>query len=254
MRVTSHSSTFIAAAFFLISLTVRGDEKPLSLAEATAKFAKVDQELNREYTAAKKTLPDHEFNELRDQQRDWLEYRDNRTKMFMAFDHRDVPEGQEKESAAYWEMMIDLTETRILILKAWQIQNDPELWSGRYTDGYGGYMEIFQEGKILYFTIEVVRGPTYHLGSIGGIAVTNQTSARFTDLEQRKKDNDDEETWLTFDKELRHLKVSGVNTGHYHGARAYFDGKYMRIDTLSEEEAAKLKKSATTPNWSPQEE
>jgi hypothetical protein len=38
----------------------------------------------------------------------------------------------------------------------------------------------------------------------------------------------------------------GANTGNYHGARAYFDGEYVKTSSLSAKSQAKIVKSAKT--------
>lgn len=100
-----------------------------------------------------------------------------------------------------------------------------------------------QEGRKLFFTVEVVRGPTYHLGSLGGEASWNCPlgSCSVKDSDPEKKD---EETNLAFIQRDKELEIVGANTSQFHGARAYFDGHYIRVAALNREQAAKVKKEA----------
>ena len=243
-----------AFAFLLASLCVHAfaqEEKPLTLAQAKAGFAKADKALNAAYAETKKALPDYEFAELREDQREWLKIRDERAEMTVHYEDRERPEGKEKESPVYWEAMTYLTETRIEILRGWRGVGDSETWTGRYIDGNGGLLEIVQEGEKIFFTLQVVRGPTYHNGAISGEAVKNMMMARHTDKNTADADKpkDFGETWLSFISEGRFLKIIGANTQYYHGARAYFDGDYIRVAAFDEKQAEKVLKNATNPAW-----
>ena len=230
-------------------------EKPQTLAEAKAEFAEADKALNDAYSKTKKALPEYEFEDLRKDQRGWLAYRDQRVFECLFFDHgvnaEKIGKDKAKESPHYWAILADLTESRIAVLGGWRGIGDPDSLTGRYVDGYGGYMELVQDGDKLCFSIEVVRGPTYHLGRIGGVAKINANMARFSDAGRAEdiKAEDEDETWLTFIDRGRKIEVIGTNTLPYHGARAYFDGRYIRVAELTDKEAAKLKKSALTNNW-----
>lgn len=40
------------------------------------------------------------------------------------------------------------------------------------------------------------------------------------------------------------LKIAGAKTQYYHGARAYFDGEYVKTGTLTAQQQAEVLKSA----------
>ena len=155
----------------------------------------------------------------------------------LRFDHREIEEGKEKQSPQYWNRLASLSETRIKILRGWRGVGDPNSLSGYYIDGYGGTLRIVQMGNDLHFEIDVVRGRSYHIGWIGGIAKLNQKMARFSD---EGNDSDEDETWITFILEKPKLRVIGDNASRYHGARAFFDGEYIRVETLDEKSTAEL--------------
>ncbi len=246
--------TVITAALLLASLcgqTFGQEENPLTLAQAKAEFAKADKTLNAAYAETKKALPDYEFEELKNDQRKWIKIRDERAAITVRYEDRETPEGKEKESPYYWEALKYITQTRIEILRGWRGVGDPDSWTGRYIDGNGGLLEVVEKGNKIFYTLQVVRGPTYHTGAISGEAKKNQTMARFSDAIGKEADKPDDvgETWLTFVEAGRWLEIIGTNTGYYHGARAYFDGKFIRVAAFDEKEAEKVLKDATNPDW-----
>ncbi|MFA9479719.1 hypothetical protein ACERK3_15640 [Phycisphaerales bacterium AB-hyl4] len=109
-------------------------------------------------------------------------------------------------------------------------------WHGLWTDSNGGTLRVVDRGDTILFDLDVVRGPTEHVGYIAGQAERNRTLARFSDkdLHIPEKPEDDAETWLSFIHRGDTLELVGANTLLYHGARAYFDGQYTRVEPLSE--------------------
>jgi uncharacterized protein YecT (DUF1311 family) len=225
--------------------------EPKSLAEAKIDYEAVDRELNKAWTKTRKALGDHEFEKLREDQRSWIKFRDTAALQAVPFELGDVPEGKEKETATYWSWLKSLTETRIDILRGLRGVGDPASLSGRYIDGYGGSLDIVQKDQQLFFTFMVVRGPSAHIGQINGSAKLNQTVARFSDQESGEKDKLEAqgETWLTFISERPWLRVMGTNTNYYHGARAHFDGHYIRIAELDANESAEILRDSLSSDW-----
>jgi uncharacterized protein YecT (DUF1311 family) len=236
------------------SFIVAGEKdlpKPKSLAEAKMDYEAVDRELNKSWSETRKALGDHEFEKLREDQRSWIEFRDTAALQAVPFELGDVPEGKEKETSTYWEWLKSLTETRIDILRGLRGVGDPASLSGRYIDGYGGSLDIVQKDHRLFFTFMVVRGHSAHIGQINGSAKLNQTMARFSDEESGEKEKLEAqgETWLTFISERPWLKVIGTNTNYYHGARAHFEGHYIRIAEFDANESAKILRDSLSRDW-----
>ena len=69
----SFLTVLLCAAFVGSSLA---QEKKLTSAKAKAAFDRADKALNAAWTEAKKTLPESEFNKLKEDQRAWVEHRD----------------------------------------------------------------------------------------------------------------------------------------------------------------------------------
>jgi uncharacterized protein YecT (DUF1311 family) len=204
-----------------------------SIDQLKADIAVADRKLNEVYQKAKASLSEWVFAELQEEQRTWIDYRDGRSEEVARFDG-GAEEGKEKLSSAYWESVLAETEGRIDTINGWMKWDQfAHEWEGVWTDGNGGWLYILENetGKFT-FLIDVVRGPTYHLGSLDGVAVWNGSSARFS----LKEDGEELETWLTFIKRDVKLEVIGENTSPFHGVRAYFEGKYLRLRELTDED------------------
>ncbi len=207
-----------------------------------AAYENADAEMNAVWKTLKGKLDAAEFAELQEGQRQWLEYRD-----YMAEWNADA-EAKEKGDAAVWASMgfletaTGVTEARAEYLKAFRGEApDSEVWAGEWVDSYGGRLQVEAKEGGLAFALSVVRGPTFHLGDISGRAEVNGSLARYTDkADDPEKVKADGETWLNFAREGRFLVVVGVNTQYYHGARAYFDGKYVRVGEARPEDPEKV--------------
>lgn len=217
------------------------EEKKLTPQQAKAKFEKADKALNEAWAAAKKVLDEAEFNKLKEDQRAWVEYRDYlaRSPMYTGADVQELA----LDAPEYLEAAAGLEDMRTEWLKGlvreWKTD---EPLTGLWTDSYGGHIEVVERDGHLYFITECVRGPTSHIGGLTGIATWNQTIGWFSDKGRDKEKED--ETNLSFILRDRRLEVVGANTGYYHGARAYFDGEYIKVGTLDAKEQAKVVKAA----------
>jgi uncharacterized protein YecT (DUF1311 family) len=205
--------------------------------EAKARFDKADAALNQAWSVLKKKLPAEEFKTLQAEQREWLRQRDY---LALSPSYSGAPADPEKarQSPEYFLTMAGLTETRTRWLTAYAQPLKNNSLTGIWNDSNGGDLQIVEKEGKLYFSLSVVRGPTAHLGDIGGIATWKSPRAFFSDkgLDPEKKD----ETTLTFTLKGTRLEIVGSNTSYYHGARAYFDGTYLCIGSLTPEEQAKL--------------
>lgn len=237
-NATSILTVLLTAAFLVPGMT---QEKQLSTKEAKALFEKADRALNDAWAAAKKALPEPEFNALKESQRAWVEHRDYlaRSPMYTGADAQgelalDAPE--------YLEAAAGLAEDRTTWLKGLIREGNDEALTGVWTDSYGGRIEIVEREGHLHFVIECVRGPTSHVGGLAGVAVWNSNIGWFSDKGIDKDKTD--ETNLSFIFRDRKLEIIGANTGYYHGARAYFDGEYVRVQSLNPKAQARTVKAA----------
>ncbi len=236
-----------AISFFTLLLltaclsTAGAQEKPLDAKAAKAAFDKADHALNAAWAAAKQALPEVEFNKLKEEQRGWVEYRDSlaRSPMYTG------AEGQDDlalDAPAYLEAAASLADERTIWLKGLIHEWKDETLTGHWSDSYGGSIEVVEREGHLYFVIQCVRGPTSHVGGLSGIAVWNPNIGWFSDKGRDKEKTD--ETNLSFILRDKKLEIVGANTGYYHGARAYFDGSYVKVKTLDVKAQAKIVKAA----------
>jgi len=210
-------SCFIFAWLCAFSLMLSADE----LKEGKVRYEAVDKTLNEVFSELKKVMPAERFEEMKKDQRAWVDY-----KTYMS-DWVGGEKGQ--TSPDWWHMAASLTEDRIPYLKAWKGVGEDFVWPGVYKDGSGGTLYIQKKGDLLHFKVSVVRGPTYHVGHISGVLQVNDKRARFSDAGANDKDRG--EAWL--DLKLidgQRIELEATNAKDYHGVRAYFDGIYLRVD------------------------
>lgn len=209
-----------------------------NLAKAKAEFAVQDKALNVVYADLKKSLPKILFEKVQEDQRRWVEHRD-----YIATWESEAQQKKPADDPAYWTTARWLTEARVVLLKAWKGVGEAGEWNGVYRDGYGGELSMLEKDGILYFTLSVVRGPTHHAGIVGGLAQLNGASARFT----AQAPGSERHTWLTFlnnRKRDGRVELIGENTQPFHGARAYFEGLYLRVSVLDAKAAAEVVQEA----------
>jgi len=236
-----------AISFFtLLLLTVclstgSAQDKPMSAKEARAAFDKADHALNAAWAAARQALPETDFNKLKEDQRAWVEYRDYLARAPM-YTGADAQGDLALDSPEYLEAAAGLEDMRSEWLKGLIHEWKDATLTGKWTDSYGGSIEVVEREGRLYFSISVVRGPTSHGGEISGIAVWNSKIGWFSDKGLDKEKTD--ETNLSFILRDKKLEVIGANTGYYHGARAYFDGSYVKVKALDAKAQAKIVKAA----------
>lgn len=186
---------------------------------AKGRFTAADTLLNSTYQTV---LADagKKAGSLRELQRDWITYRDHMAE----FGHAENREA----ALAYWDAMLELTITRIQFLPLFNGKDVPKGLAGIYTDGHFGELELEEKGgDAVDFSISVIRGPSYHTGELSGTA--RRKSSRMFYKEEVVPGEDREPAELTFTFMDGHIiKIEGKNTGHHHGARAYFDGTYYK--------------------------
>jgi len=243
MKFLTAPSVLLHALLCLLLLftAARAEDKPPSLKEAQAEFEKEDRALNAAWESVKKELGESALLSLKSEQKSWVEYRDYAA-LSPGFSGAPADEAKAKQSAEYFSTAAALTATRTAWLKGLIAKDAGDSLTGKWNDSYGGSLEIVEKDGHLHFTIEVVRGPTAHVGGIAGIAAWNTSIGWFSDkgLDKTKS----EETNLSFVMRNGKLQLTGAKTSHYHGARAYFDGDYVKVGSLNAKAQAAVLKSA----------
>lgn len=177
---------------------------------------------------------------LRENQKDWTRYRATRSENAVYYERMGDVESP-KEELIYWEYMNALTRERIDLLRGWSSHTEEEQWDGVWIDGYGGELKCLRLSDHFFFTLEVVRGPTFHTGFIYGVAQINSNHARYTDRNWVNAPSGNDEAWLNFSQIGPIIEIEGINTLYYHGVRAYFGGDYIYVRPLEEEEKENLR-------------
>ncbi len=212
-------------------------------AAARTRFSESDRKLHDAYQRAKREMPGGEFAPLREEQRRWIDFRDRQAEQVARLEG-GAEEGAERATPEFWNTAASLTEVRTGMIEG-LIAGDlisAKRWEGVWTDGAGGWLRIAeQEGGKLLFFLEVVRGASYHTGSISGVASAEGERALFS----VRPEDFDRETRLTFVRQGKRLQVSGENTEAFHGARAYFDGTYVRTAAVDLRELEMLIRGET---------
>lgn len=219
---------------FTFMMLLVGVVFPHLSAEPSAKeeFESQDKALNLVYGELKKELEPYRFAIVQKEQREWVEYRD-----YMSEAQRGY-EGTSDEDARL-EMAAGLTETRVQWLQAWKTAGEHKGLEGEYRDTYGGLLQIVKDGEQYHFALQVVRGPSFHVGIIGGKLRVNGSSAWF----ETRDEDDGKLTWLTFvpkEDGSERIRIVSENAEHFHGARAYFDGSYLRLGAVSAEDRKRV--------------
>jgi uncharacterized protein YecT (DUF1311 family) len=241
--VIPHPTRFLALLLLAsVALAAPEAEKRPSLKQAQAEFEKADRDLNAAWADLKTRLGGAA--ELLAEQKAWVGYRDHiaTSPMITGLSGDRWDEKAARKTPEYFECAAEMTRDRAAWLRGYGAElNDSDL-SGHWSDSYGGDLQIVHKGGKLFFEIDVVRGPTAHVGSLAGVASWNYPLGWFSD-KGRDKDKEDE-TNLAFVLENRKLRLFGANTQYYHGARAHFDGDYVRVKELSAAEKAELEIAA----------
>lgn len=207
------------------------------LKNAKTRYETADKRLNEAWKKAKEEAGEKGLAALQKGQRDWIEYRDSMTER-ITWDAVRATSGAEdpdsvdfKALPEYWRQLTYYTVERTPILLAWSGKNVTPGKAGVYVDSFGGTVTIKEKEKDggVDFEINVVRGPTFHLGEISGTAKLKGDTATWTDAEKPEGEKA-AVVRLKFNAD-KSLTVETENAESYHGARAYFDAQYFKTAT-----------------------
>lgn len=221
--------------FLLLAATILAQTTPAELKKLKADHAKADAALNAAYKAAMDELEEDEQKALKESQRGWIEYRDYIAKAQPK--EADEDPAKPEASGAYWEMMAGLTKDRTTWLGSYT-KDLPAGLTGEWMDSRGGWVYLQERKDGVAFGIEVVRGTSFNIGGIAGLAKKTRTGASFVEKVPADEQRDPAKLTFTLDEDTGTLKVEGENTEHHHGKGAHFDGEYRKV--------SKLKKNVST--------
>ncbi len=220
------------------------------------RYESADRELNAVYKKLKASLDDGLTKEMRDDSRNWIRYKEYQCGFQAEMTHNYSPPKTENSTenaaqrkqrleyeASYYDCLHDYTVSRSEYLRrAFGGEGVSPGISGTYADSFGGTLHLEKDEKTerrLLFKLEVVRGPTHHIGEIGGVidvpaggqkAVYAERSECAGDV-RPAGDSESPCCRIEFAFASRRPTVSVKATGceYYRGARAYFDGDFRKI-------------------------
>lgn len=236
---------WLTSVLSLLLAMAPGHAEDNSKADPKAVFAKADAALNAAWAKAKAALSESEFNQLKEDQRAWIDYRDS-----MARDPRlsgvESREDLAPTAKEYLEIAARLTGQRTQWLEGRLSPKGGDGVTGVWIDSYGGYIEVVEEGEALAFMVSCTRGPTSHAGELRGVADWNSRLGWFK--EKPTTANPDMLARLAFIyREGHRLEVVGASTSWHHGANGYFDGIYTKVGTLSPKKQKEVLRKAKNP-------
>lgn len=214
-----------------------------ALAPALANFKSADTALNVAWAGFKAKATKAEFQTVLQTQRNWLNYRD-------AMSANDVVAFAEPADllncADYQLGRIELTKARTQYLKSLSAPALPD-WSGVYRDTFGGVLSLEQLGDQLNFSVEVVRGPSFHIGEYAAVANLTaiksgeRNKALFTRALEAEAGEAAKTLRFRFDRVGNRITLSAENAEQFAGARAYFEGEYVYFGPLGANERKELR-------------
>ncbi|MCR9141380.1 MAG: DUF1311 domain-containing protein [bacterium] len=219
---------------------------PDRLACLKKEFSRADGELNAVYKKLRASLSEPVRGDLKDNSLGWIRMKEYNCEFQSEMMQNATTDARQ---AAFYRCALDYTTDRIQYLRrAFGREGVKPGLPGEYDDGFSGSL-AFEPGDkqdSYKFRIEVVRGPTAHIGEIDGeVFLQNGATGVFkerpncpdseTAARQRFDGGRRAEPCCRLDfrlknhKGFRTIAVKETNCGYYHGARAYFDGLYRKI-------------------------
>ncbi|MCB1178520.1 MAG: DUF1311 domain-containing protein [Leptospiraceae bacterium] len=184
------------------------------------KYKIADKDLNKTYKRIYSSLNKVKKKEIKENSISWIKYKD-----YQCDYQKEMSSSKTSGEIAYFSCLLDQTLTRTKFLKSVYNSSLTDKVEGQYWDIYGGTLDIKKKGEAHELKINVVRGPTFHLGEISGIVEFKKE--KFT-AQLGEEDNDP--CFLTIETSVKIIDIKeGKGCNLYHGAKAYFDGKYFKV-------------------------
>jgi uncharacterized protein YecT (DUF1311 family) len=208
-----------------------GEEGGQATAADRKAFEEADQELNKAWKSVIAGMKGVPFQELKSDQLGWLRYRDRMATSPLRLGVSSLSEEEIRNLKSYFSALVNLTRERTEWLRAVNRPLPAESLEGRWSDSYGGTVELVK-GDVggLRFIIEVYRGPASHTGFIAGKASWDGGIGIYSD---RGKPNRSGEAIVVFVLRGERLEIRTQGTSEYEGNASYFDGAYVRVGGLS---------------------
>lgn len=222
--------TPLLLALLALGAVVSRVEAGPSYGEMRAKFELADAELNKVYKATIAELDKEKAAKLREDERDWIAYRDE----MVAHDfHEDE---NPKLDPDYWVTLAIYARERTAFLHAWSGKHVPSGITGEYSDSYGGTLDLEETKEGINFSINAVRTRAHNEGNIDGTLHRKGDKAYF------KQQPGQEELFgppceLVFTFIDDHIvkieeKVPDSGAGH----NVHYSGEYYKVGALKKTE------------------
>lgn len=234
-RVRFTVMTIVLFSGSVLPFSISSEERECEKGTATVRLAclnraytAADRKLNTLYAELRRQLDTERAGELKEDSKKWIAYKEGLCAMQSEIESQGTDSGQQ---IAERDCLLGMTRSRLEFLRrAFPVKPSHRRDSGgEYSDGTGGNMTLtFKQGNVYRFRIEVVRGPTVHIGEIEG-DVDLRGSAPSATIEPVSEG--EPPCIMTFQPRGRSIEITeGEGCRGYHGARAYFDGTYRLLD------------------------
>ncbi len=185
-----------------------------------------DMRLNSTYRLLRKRLPATEKQELKKDSRAWIHYKHFQCGFEAEMQHKTRKDPRDTDT--YFSCVYGYTVSRERYLRQAFGHEGVSKTStdGEYRDTFGGTLTLQTKNGALHFQLQVVRGPTHHVGEIKGILQRKGDIGSFS-----TPDDMSPSRMCQIQASFRPLRISlkATNCSSFHGARAYFDGLYRKV-------------------------
>lgn len=191
-------------------------------------YTAADRTLNAEYKRLTAKLDAARQQDMRTDSRQWIAYKESLCTEIVGRQEQLEP-AQVKKSAPYYGCLRDLTVARTTYLqRAFGHEGVAQGIPGEYDDGVGGTLTLTPStGDTMAFHIDVVRGGTYHVGTVEG---TVRLQGQVSTFVQRQECGGAQPCCkLTFTRTPYIMTIDEESCEHLRGVRAYFAGKYRKV-------------------------
>lgn len=191
-------------------------------------YTAADRRLNDVYQRLTSKLEAARKHEMREHSRRWIDYKEAHCVEATGISHSLEP-AQAKQHADYFACLYELTVARTAFLQqAFGREGVTTGVAGSYDDSFGGHLVMHQgSGTQHTFRLEVVRGPTYHVGEVEGTVHWQGQKGVF--VQTQECGGTTPCCRLMFVQKPTLLALEEDHCEALRGVRAYFAGDYYKI-------------------------
>ena len=208
-------------------------------AGARKKFEAADAELNKVYKADIAGLDQAGAAKLREAERDWIAYRDSDDRRRLTISGTNSFRRPETHRGLLGVHGRFHAKDRIEFLRAYAGKNTAAGTGGKYSDSYGGELELKETKEGIEFSLSVVRGNAHNEGSLDGTLHREGDKAHFKQKLKPTDGQDGPPCELVFTFIGNHIvKIEEKTPDSQAGNNVHYDGEYYKIGNLKKPDAA----------------